>query len=57
MAVDLAPRGGVSVERYAYDKAGNMTKKALLRRGHADPAKPPTLADSLGSLEKRRSLI
>lgn len=36
---------GVHVERYAYDKAGNMTKKALLRRGHADPTKPPTLAD------------
>ena len=33
------------VERYAYDKAGNMTKKALLRCGHADSAKPPTLAD------------
>ena len=36
---------GVHVERYAYDKAGNMTKKALLRRGHADSTKPPTLAD------------
>ena len=36
---------GVHVERYAYDKAGNMTKKALLRRGHVDPTKPPTLAD------------
>ena len=35
----------MSVERYRYDKAGNMVKKALLRRGRADPAKPPTRAD------------
>ena len=39
------PLDPMSVERYRYDKAGNMVKKALIRRGRADPAKPPTRAD------------
>ena len=41
----VSPLDPMSVERYRYDKAGNMVKKALLRRGRADPAKPPTRAD------------
>ena len=41
----VSPLDPMSVERYRYDKAGNMVKKALLRRGHADPVKPPTRAD------------
>ena len=43
----LAVKGadGNDVERYAYDKAGNMVRKSLLKPGRAVSTKPPTSED------------